>query len=406
MGVQFRLPGTLTMSGITVAMPEPRSTILPQNVAFGVLNPTTWADMVMTVRKAAADISNNIEWLNYVQSAGLTSSIVSSSSNPFGRGIDWDNAIASTNYVPGGGSIIQLPSINSGGGVQHSTTTNITSNNSGVSSDGTLILPDKQNYSALFSKRLELIEEYCKKYGKMVDVEAIRSKYGDDPKSGVEYCDEILNEKFNQTFLRKIVHKKYDDYNKSRQNSAKEIADDWVDAVLSAGLGALNISSGGVSKDNILDVIGAFALNKEVKNGKVSLENVFESPDMTLDLIETLKARADKSLLDKNVSDEKKERILAKIETLRVNYDKYADSIADEDKHNDIEFKAVRKQLAKTYIELFAILRLDEAKKNDKVAPQFYGLPEDSEITFNDQTQRAKNEIIAYKNRNQLKITI
>ena len=268
--------------------------------------------------------------------------------------------------------------------------------------NGRIDAPDSENYGAQFNARLSLIEKYCDKYGKIVDVNKIKQEYASKPQEGVEYCDDILNNKFDQAKLSKLVHKEYADYNKARLDSAKAVSDQWVETILNSGLEKPNLSASGVNENNVLDVVGTFMTNEEVKNGKVSLDNVFESPELTAQLIDTLKKRADQLLLDEDVDESLKDTVVSQIAVLRDKYDEYQDSIDDEDRHNDVGFNQVRKDLANGYIELFKTLRLEEAKHNDEAAPQHYGLPEDSTITFDDQQKEAQKEISSYSGRRRL----
>lgn len=399
----FRNSLIFAQSGIPVLSHEPYELVVPNN-NNAVVDLSAYQDIELGNRNIAAKLATNEAYNDYLLTSGLNVPTGPSYVIPFNGGSQPVPPNAGLN-----GSVVIMPNFGP------SNVTNPFAPNNGnhpqigggnQAGSANLTAPDSENYAALLTSRLNLIEKYCDKYGKTVDVDEIKSKYKNNPEAGVEYCDDILNNKFNQIYLRKLVHKEYDAYNKARQNTGKEVSDTWVDAVLKGGLDSLDISSGGVSKRNILDVIGAFALNKEVKNGKVSLENVFESPQMTSQLIDVLKSRADEALLDKNVKDTIKSQISAKIESLVENYGKYVDSLEDDDKHNDIQFKQVRALLAKNYIELFALLRRDEAEKNDAIAPQYYGLPESSSIKFNDQVQRATEEVASYKHRKKLSTSI
>ena len=307
--------------------------------------------------------------------------------NPFASAPYGTNAPGSVNgpsgvYMPNGNNPIN-PWNNGGyGGVGISSLPN----------GGVLTAPDADNPSALLNSRLSLMEKYCDKYGKIVDIDKIRSEYSSNPEEGVEYCDEIINTRFDQSKLRKIVHKEYEEFLKAKENAGKGVADQWVDAIIKQGLAPLNISAGGVSKNNVLDVIGAFAMNEEVRNGKVSLYNVMESPEVTSGLIRALKEKADDALLGDELDDREKEQVEKYISSLTFHYDKYAESLEDDNARNDVAFRDVRKKIALDYMKLFSILRISEAKHNDSVAPQYFGLPQDSSIKFEDQTQRAYKE--------------
>ena len=422
----------LALNGVAVASHENPAVIGMLNVA-DFIDPSAYADVELGNRNLAATMNTNISYQQYMQTSGLLAPLGATYVTPFGQnppslpGGTFTPPTINPNpgVNPGAGTNPGAnPGVNPGAGTytppvfnptnpfnsvapfNPTNPTNPTSPYapSGVPS-GDLTPPAADNYGAQFASRLSLIEEYCDKWGRTVDVDKIRAEYASDPEAGVEYCDDILNNQFDQNKLKKIVQKHYDEYNKSREEAGKAVADTWVQAVLNQGLGSLQLSTAGVDKNNILDVIGRFAVDPEVKAGKVSLENVMESPEFTSQLIETLKAKADEYLQNDDVDDSVKSQITSKIEALRANYDKYADSVADDDRHNDVEFNSVRKVLAKNVFDMFAILRRDEAKRNDEAAPQYYGLPEDISITLTSQQSRAVLEITSYQHRTRLNTT-
>lgn len=391
----------LVASGVPVAAHEAYSAIGTLNIA-DFIDPTPRGDVELGNRKLAANIDVMTGYFDVMRSSGIydfgiDSTGLSGTSNPITTPTINPNysGLNNTGYNPFGQGNVGLSTAggaNTGGGLQ---------------------APDSENYAGQFNARLGLIEEYCDKYGKTVDVNKIRSEYANKPKEGLAYCDDILNNKFDQAKLEKLVHKKYDAYNKSRLDAGKAISDQWVDAVIKSDHTNCNLSASGVTKNNILDVNGTFMTNPEVKNGKASFEQVFENPEAAKQLIDTLKAKADEVLLMDEASDysgllddEYKERITTYIAELRDNYDKYLDSIEDENKHNDLGFNSVRKNLVESYVNLSNCLRVREARANDEVAPQYYGLPENSSIEFTDQTDRANDEITSYKNRRKLSRTI
>lgn len=266
---------------------------------------------------------------------------------------------------------------------------------------GTLAAPDPENHLAVFNSRLALIEKYCDKYGMVVDVGKIKADYSDDPEKGIEYCDDVINKNLDQSKLEKMLKQEYNQYNKQGLDAGKQISDTWVDTIIKSGLVSPSIA-GGVSQNNVLDVIGTFMTNDEVKNGKVSLEHVFENPQVASQLMNALKAKAEEICKNPNISDDAKEEIVSKVADLQESYDEYADSLDDEDKRTHIAFNKVRKGFTSNYTDLFSSLRLEEAKANDKIAPQYYGLPKKSSIKFTSQTDRANEEINSYKNRKKL----
>ena len=267
--------------------------------------------------------------------------------------------------------------------------------------NGDLSAPNPEDKQAVLTARLSLIEKYCDKYGKTVNIDDLKSKFANNPDEGIAYCDDILNNQFDQGKLKRIVKQEYDAYNKGKLDAGKQVSDKWVDDVIKGGLPSISTGDG-VTKDNVLDVVGTFMTNKEVKRGKVSLDNVMEQPEVTSQLIDSLKEKADEYLQSDKVDQSVKDQITAQIAVLRDNYDKYTDSISDDNKHNDLGFNKVRKQLADGYEKLFATLRTEQAQNNDEAAPQYYGLPENSSIKLTSQTDRAKEELCSYRGRRRL----
>ena len=314
------------------------------------------------------------------------------SDNPFGvGGANGTGGINATGGVNGSGNVTNpwdnpfgVGGANGSGGVHSS------------SNDGELHAPKKDDYSAQFDARLDLIKKYCDKWGKTVDVDAIKDKYANDPQAGVEYCDDILNNQFNQGKLKDIVEAQYKKYIDSHLEQGKNISDDWVKTIIDNGTGELGLSASGVNKKNILDVVGTFMKNDDVKNGKVSLENVFESPEVAEQLVEAMKQKADEYLLNDDIDQSIKDQLLSNIETMR---DKYEDF----KKEPSI---AKRTALIKGFTDAFSAMRTEQARHNDEVAPQYYGLPEDSSITFGNFSKEAREEISAHNNRRKLSTNI
>ena len=70
MTIVFGLPYFSPVSRMPIPTYEPNSAVLMNNVASW-LDPTTYSDTSLTVRKANSDIVNNIMWLDYIQSGGI-----------------------------------------------------------------------------------------------------------------------------------------------------------------------------------------------------------------------------------------------------------------------------------------------------------------------------------------------
>ncbi|MCD8377525.1 MAG: hypothetical protein LUB59_01915, partial [Candidatus Gastranaerophilales bacterium] len=193
-----------------------------------------------------------------------------------------------------------------------------------------------------------------------------------------------------------IVEADYRKYIDAHIEKGKKVSDSWVETALKNGTSTPNFSTSGVDKNTILDVIGTFMTNKDVKNGKVSLENIFEVPDVASSLVESMKQKADDFLLDEDTDEDKKEALVGFIEDMRNTYDDFT-------KEPSIE---KRTKIIKAFTEAFEIMRTEQARRNDEAAPQHYGLPEDSEIKFDNFSKRADEEIEAHKNRRKLRRNI
>ncbi|MCD8378612.1 MAG: hypothetical protein LUB59_07490, partial [Candidatus Gastranaerophilales bacterium] len=148
-------------------------------------------------------IANKLDYLQYQNSLYYNFNIdttflngSSGATNPFGSGssttiepivIGGTGSIGGSKGVGGTESVSGIVGTGGTGGVGGAGSIG------GTSSEDDLTMPDADNYSAQFTARLSLIEKYCKKWGKTVDVDKIKKEYADDPQAGVEYCDDILN---------------------------------------------------------------------------------------------------------------------------------------------------------------------------------------------------------------------
>lgn len=252
------------------------------------------------------------------------------------------------------------------------------------------------DYSAQFNTKLSLIEKYCAKYGNIADVDNIRKEYANDPEAGIAYCDDILNNKFDQEKLKDIVNDMYQENIDGHIANGNAISELWIKEANENGLETPSFAVSGINTDNILDVIGTFITNDDVKNGKVKLENVFENPQSAAKLVDAMKGKADYFLLHKDVDSSTKEKIKTQIATMQTAYDAFK-------KDSNM---SKRKELVKAFTDIFKTLRLEQAQKNDAAAAQHYGLPEESEIEFTNFLDRANEEINASNNSKTLNTTI
>lgn len=273
-------------------------------------------------------------------------------------------------------------------------------NTNGASNTNDVVAPAADDYKTQFNTKLGLIKKYCDDYivldenGNEIDIEKIKKEYANKPEEGVKYCDELINS-FDQDKVEKIVKSQYKQRVDARVEAGKTTADSWVKAIDEAGTEAAKINTSNVNAKNVLDVIGGFVTNEDVKNGKVSLTQLFENTKTSEALISAIKAKAQSFIKRNDLDADVKETIIAQTNELVDAKHEYANSDTD-------KLGANRDNLVKKFMTLFATLRTEEAKANDTAAPQYYGLPEDSEITLTNESDRAAEEITAYNSRKTL----
>jgi hypothetical protein len=323
------------------------------------------------------------------QSEGLSTTI-----NPFGP-------FASGGYIPFDPSVLGLsPSLSgiSGSGVQ-------SPNNNSAGNDQDLVSNVDHTDTYKYNARLKLIEQYCKKYGDIVDIAEIKERFTNNPTEGLEYCNDIINNTLDQNRLEKIVKKQYNERLEAQLDKGRAVSDDWVDTALKSGLDSSSYNTN-VNKNNVLDVIGTFMTNKEVKDGKVSLENIFEQPEVAEKLMDAIKAKSNEMLKRTDLDSDTREEITTKLADLVDYVDNFSEKNGDEFISSPFEGSPSRRIAVGKYTELFETLRTIQAEKNDEASPEYYGLPEDTEITFDGYTKRAEEEISAHKSRKKLRTNI
>lgn len=312
--------------------------------------------------------------------------------NASATGINNSNNVNNNNGVNGSNGSNSANSANNGNNVNGSANT------------GAIVAPASDDYKAQFDAKLRLIGKYCADYividanGDEIDVAKIQRDYANKYEEGVKYCDELINS-FDQDKVEKIVKGQYKKHVDTKAENGKSVADAWVKAIDEAGTEAAKISTSNVNANNVLDVIGAFVTNEDVKSGKVSLSQLFENPNTAESLVSAIKTKAQSFIKRKDLNSSVKEAIIAK--TNELVDAKYNYSDADTDK-----LKANRDNLVNKYMALFETLRTEEAKLDDAAAPQYYGLPASSTITFTNESDKASEEVKAHKSRKKLNTNI
>lgn len=403
-------------NGVPVISHEPYSAIGPMNVAAWT-DITYYGDTSLRNRQLVADIGVIQGYYNSMASSGTDmfnvdiSSLNTDGSNA--NGTVTSPISTSTNgnsnintYNPGsisGGNSVNPFSPN------YSPNTSGTNNANGTGNGDSGDFVNNENSNtpqAQFNARLNLIAQYCDKYGNVVDIDEIKQKYANNPKEGVKYCDDIINNKLTQSKVEKIVKTQYQEKLDSQLEKGKSISDSWVETAIKNGTGTPDFNTSSVNKNNVLDVIGTFMTNDEVKNGKVSLENIFEDPKSAEQLMTAIKSKANEMLKRPDIDEEIKESIAAKLEDLVEYVDNFSEKHGNEFVSSPFQGSPSRKQAVQKYTKLFTELRTIQAQKNDEAAPKYYGLPEDSSISLTTYTDRANEEIKAHKGRKKLNTNI
>lgn len=401
-----------------------RADVVAQNNINNFLDPTATGTFELLTRETAYKIDNTLNWarnntseqfsLNYTGfyldgtnstggangSTGSTGSTGSSTGNTSGSSISPSYSTGGTltpwSTVPvwGFGSAPGSGSVNNGNNGNNGDNGDIVANNNST------------DYQSTFNSRLKLIQQYCDKYGNTVDIDKLKQKFSENPEEAVKDCDDIINNKFTQSRVSKLVKGQYQAKLDAQLENGKAISDSWVKTAISSNTTSTPNYDSSVNKNNVLDVIGTFMTQQEVKDGKVSLENVFDQPDTAKALMNAIKGKANEMLARKDVDKETKESISTKLADLVDYVDNFEEKYGDEFVKSPFEGSNTRRTAVNKYTELFYELRNIQAKQNDENAPEYYGLPEDTGITMDLYTKRANEEKDAYSHRRKLSTNI
>jgi hypothetical protein len=310
------------------------------------------------------------------------------------RGASAANSSNGTSATNSSTGVNSSSSSNSSSSANSSSTVNSSANTNDVTA------PASDDYQAQFEAKLGLIKKYCSDYiildenGDEINVDAIRIKYQNDYEAGVKYCDELINT-FDHDKVEKLVKSQYKQRVDANIENGKTVADQWVKSISESGTTAATISTSNVNGNNILDVMGAFVTNEDVKNGKVNVSQLFEDPNTAEALVSAIKSKAQSFIKRTDLDSSVKETIIAQTnELVDARYD-YSDSDTE-------KLKANRTNLVNKYMTLFETLRTEQGKLDDAAAPKYYGLPDSFGTTITTESDRASEEVKAYKSRKRL----
>ncbi len=256
----------------------------------------------------------------------------------------------------------------------------------GIYSPSVTTADDADNTSttdkAIFNRKVKLISK-CGDYDDKIS--EIRKKIGLDYKKGIKMLDELMKE-IDSTTLNEKANELYKEDFKTRQENAANIANQWASKIASTTPNSgsnFKVSMSGVTKDNILDVLGNFITNEEyVKAGSAEWKTLIENNFSEISKILIAKA-------EEMMKSAKNNQYKAEIK-----------SVVDKIK----AAKTPQQQVNNTY-NLFSTLRKIQAENNDKDAYERYGVPAnkiEASRAANVATANYQKETKAYSDLNKL----
>ncbi len=229
---------------------------------------------------------------------------------------------------------------------------------------------------AKFERKVRLVSEIGDYDDK---VEEIKNKIGTNYKKGIEEIDKLIKE-IDADKLKQAAESLYEEDFEATQENAANIANNWATQIYNQGMNPnFKISMSGVTKDNILDVLGNFITNEKVTSNAVTWNTLIENNFKEISQVLIEKAKEMKKGADSSTK------------TAIDNAIKQVKDSKNSDKVND--------KITSIY-NLFSTLRGMQTKASDEGAFSRYGIPQDK-INANEKTEIAQNkfkeEAKAYK---------
>ena len=233
---------------------------------------------------------------------------------------------------------------------------------------------------AIFNRKVKLISE-CGDYDEKIS--EIRKKMGFDYKKGIKMLDELMKE-IDSTTLNDKANELYKEDFETRQENAASYSDQWAKQIAnSTDAKNFKVNMYGVTKDNILDVLGNFITNEQyVQAGSASWKTLIENNFSEISKILISKAEA---MRKSTKNDQYKAEIKSVIDQIKA-------------------AKTPQEQVNNTY-NLFNTLRKIQAENNDKGAYERYGVPAnkiEASRAANVATANYQKETKAYSDLNKL----
>lgn len=220
---------------------------------------------------------------------------------------------------------------------------------------------------AKFDRKVRLVSEIGDYDDK---IEEIKNKIGTDYKKGIEEIDKLIKT-IDANKLQEAAKSIYEEDFEETQENAASIANNWVTQFENQGLNPnFKVNMAGVTKDNILDVLGNFLTNETVKSNAVTWNTLIENNFKEISKVLIEKAKEMKKGADN---------------TTKTNIDNAIKAVKNAKNADDVNTKIT------SIYTLFSTLRGIQTKSSDNGAFSRYGLPQ-NKINANKKPKVAQNQ--------------
>lgn len=235
---------------------------------------------------------------------------------------------------------------------------------------------EQNSDKAKFDRKVRLVSEIGD-YDE--EIEKIKKAIGTDYKKGIIEIDKLIK-KIDSEELHEAAKSIYEEDFEATQENAANIANNWVTQIENQGLDPnFKVNMSGVTKDNILDVLGNFLTNEKVKSNAVTWNTLIENNFKEISKVLIEKAKEMKKGAD---------------DATKTSIDNAIKQVKDAKNSDDVNTKIT------SIYTLFSTLRGMQTKASDNGAFSRYGIPQDK-INANEKTEVAQNkfkeEAKAYK---------
>ena len=204
---------------------------------------------------------------------------------------------------------------------------------------------------AKFERKVKLVLE-CGDYEE--EIAAIRNKMGGNYKKGIKEIDKLIKT-IDSEELHDAAKSLYEEDFESAQEKAANIANNWATQIYNQGMNPnFKVSMSGVTKDNILDVLGNFLTNEKVTSNAVTWKTLIENNFKQISKVLISKAKEMKKEAKDDATKQAIDNLITQVKGA----------------------KTPENEINTTY-ELFKKLREIQTKTSDAEAFSRYGIPQD-----------------------------